>query len=90
MPFEAFHIDLDARSEIDAHRVIRNAVLRPHAAVFYPRDLRRGTDDALGEKEAGRKVSLREFLSWSIPFALLSSFVCFVLGMLIWVLPYVK
>src|SRR5688572_11913719 len=45
---------------------------------------------SLGEKEEGRKVSLREFLSWSIPFTLVCSVVCYVLGMLIWVLPYAK
>jgi Na+/H+ antiporter NhaD/arsenite permease-like protein len=45
---------------------------------------------SLGEKEEGRKVSLREFLSWSIPFTLVCSLVCYVLGMLIWVLPYAK
>lgn len=45
---------------------------------------------SLAEKEEGRKVSLREFLAWSIPFTLVCSFVCYVLGMLIWVLPYVK
>jgi len=45
---------------------------------------------SLGEKEEGRKVSLREFLSWSVPFTLVCSIVCYVLGMLIWVLPYVK
>lgn len=44
----------------------------------------------LGEKEEGRKVSLREFLAWSIPFTLVCAAVCYVLGMLIWVLPYVK
>jgi len=44
----------------------------------------------LGEKEEGRKVSLREFLAWSVPFTLVCSVVCYVLGMLIWVLPYVK
>ncbi|MPZ45801.1 MAG: TRAP transporter large permease subunit [Betaproteobacteria bacterium] len=43
---------------------------------------------SLGEKEEGRKVSLREFLSWSIPFTIVCSLVCYVLGMLIWVLPY--
>ena len=43
---------------------------------------------SLGEKEEGRKVSLREFLSWSIPFTIVCSIVCYVLGMLIWVLPY--
>ena len=44
----------------------------------------------LGEKEAGRKVSLREFLAWSVPFTLVCSVVCYVLGMLIWVLPYTR
>jgi len=44
----------------------------------------------IAEKEEGRKVGLKEFLAWSIPFALVSSFVCYILGMLIWVLPYVK
>jgi Na+/H+ antiporter NhaD/arsenite permease-like protein len=42
----------------------------------------------LAEKEEVRKVSLREFLSWSLPFCLVSSAVCYVLAMLIWVLPY--
>jgi Na+/H+ antiporter NhaD/arsenite permease-like protein len=45
---------------------------------------------SLAEKEEGRKVSLREFLAWSVPFTLVCSFVCYVLGMLIWVLPYVR
>lgn len=45
---------------------------------------------SLAEKEEGRKVSLREFLAWSIPFTLICSFVCYVLGMLVWVLPYAK
>jgi len=45
---------------------------------------------SLGEKEEGRKVSLREFLAWSIPFTLVCSVVCYILGMLIWVLPYAK
>ena len=44
----------------------------------------------LAEKEEHRKVSLKEFLSWSIPFCLVSSAICYVLGMLVWVLPYVK
>ena len=44
----------------------------------------------LGEKAEGRKVSLREFLAWSVPFTLVCSVVCYVLGMLIWVLPYAK
>jgi len=45
---------------------------------------------SLAEKEEGRKVSLREFLAWSVPFTLVCSLVCYVLGMLIWVLPYAK
>ncbi|MEK6611047.1 MAG: SLC13 family permease, partial [Gemmatimonadota bacterium] len=44
----------------------------------------------ISEKEEQRKVSLREFLAWSVPFTLVASVVCYVLGMLIWVLPYVK
>jgi Na+/H+ antiporter NhaD/arsenite permease-like protein len=42
------------------------------------------------EREEKRKVSLREFLSWSIPFTLVAAAVCYVLGLLIWVLPYAK
>jgi Na+/H+ antiporter NhaD/arsenite permease-like protein len=42
----------------------------------------------LAEKEEGRKISLREFLSWSVPFTLVCSLVCYVLGMLVWVIPY--
>lgn len=45
---------------------------------------------SLGEKEEGRKVSLREFLAWSVPFTIVCSIVCYALGMLFWVLPYVK
>jgi Na+/H+ antiporter NhaD/arsenite permease-like protein len=44
---------------------------------------------SLAEKEENRKVSLREFLAWSIPFTLVCSLVCYALGMIIWVLPYV-
>jgi Na+/H+ antiporter NhaD/arsenite permease-like protein len=40
------------------------------------------------EREEKRKVSLREFLAWSVPFTLVASGVCYVLGMLIWVLPW--
>jgi Na+/H+ antiporter NhaD/arsenite permease-like protein len=40
------------------------------------------------EREEKRKVSLREFLSWSVPFTLLAAGVCYVFAMLIWVLPY--
>jgi Na+/H+ antiporter NhaD/arsenite permease-like protein len=44
----------------------------------------------IAEKEEDRKISLREFLSWSLPFCLVSAFVCYVLAMLIWVLPYTR
>ncbi|WP_263771876.1 SLC13 family permease [Propionivibrio soli] len=42
------------------------------------------------QSEERRKISLREFLSWSVPFVLVSASVCYVLGMLIWVFPFVK
>jgi Na+/H+ antiporter NhaD/arsenite permease-like protein len=42
------------------------------------------------EREEKRRVSLREFLSWSVPFTLVATAVCYVIGMLIWVLPYAK
>ncbi|HVL36064.1 MAG TPA: SLC13 family permease [Burkholderiales bacterium] len=42
----------------------------------------------IGEKEEGRKVSLREFLAWSVPFTLVSSLLCYALAMAIWVLPF--
>jgi Na+/H+ antiporter NhaD/arsenite permease-like protein len=44
----------------------------------------------IAEKEEDRKVSLREFLSWSLAFTLVSSAICYVFAMLIWVLPYAK
>ena len=44
----------------------------------------------IAEKEENRKVSLREFLSWSLVFCVVSSFFCYILAMLIWVLPYAK
>ena len=40
------------------------------------------------EREEQRKVSLREFLAWSVPFTLVAAAVCYAIGMLIWVLPY--
>jgi len=42
----------------------------------------------LCEREEKRKVPLREFLSWSVPFTIAASVICYLLGMLIWVLPY--
>lgn len=40
------------------------------------------------EREEGRKVLLGEFLRWSVPFTLVSCLVCYLLGLIIWVLPY--
>jgi Na+/H+ antiporter NhaD/arsenite permease-like protein len=42
------------------------------------------------QREEKRKVSLREFLSWSVPFTIVACVICYVLGMLIWVLPFAK
>jgi Na+/H+ antiporter NhaD/arsenite permease-like protein len=42
------------------------------------------------QREEDRRISLREFLAWSVPFTLVATLVCYVLGMLIWVLPYAK
>ena len=42
------------------------------------------------QQEEGRKVSLREFLAWSVPFTFVATSVCYGLGMLIWVVPSVK
>src|SRR5687767_14223516 len=42
------------------------------------------------EREESRKIPLGEFLRWSVVFTLISSVICYVFGMLIWVLPFVK
>ena len=42
------------------------------------------------QTEEKRKISLREFLSWSIPFVIISTTVCYIFGMLIWVLPFAR
>ena len=42
----------------------------------------------ISEKEEQRKVSLREFLAWSVPFTLVASAICYILGMISGVLPY--
>ncbi len=44
----------------------------------------------LCEREEKRKVPLREFLSWSVPFTIAASLICYLLGMLIWVFPYAR
>ncbi len=43
---------------------------------------------SLGEKEDASKWSLRRFLSFSVPYVLISLVVCYVLMVLIWVLPF--
>jgi Na+/H+ antiporter NhaD/arsenite permease-like protein len=45
---------------------------------------------SLGEKEDGRTVGLKEFLSISVPFVLVSLVTCYIPAMLIWVLPFAK
>jgi Na+/H+ antiporter NhaD/arsenite permease-like protein len=42
------------------------------------------------EREEKRRISLREFLSWSVPFTLVACAVCYLFAMLIWVLPQAK
>ncbi len=44
----------------------------------------------LGEKEDQRKVPLKEFLSYTVIYVLVSLAVCFVITMFLWVLPYAK
>jgi len=40
------------------------------------------------QREEERKISPREFLSWSVPFTLVAAATCYALGMLFWVLPH--
>jgi Na+/H+ antiporter NhaD/arsenite permease-like protein len=42
------------------------------------------------EREENRRIPLREFLRWSVLFTAISCLICYVLGMLIWVLPFMK
>ena len=44
----------------------------------------------IGQREEGRRISLREFLAWSVPFTLVATGTCYLLGMLLWVLPEVR
>jgi Na+/H+ antiporter NhaD/arsenite permease-like protein len=41
----------------------------------------------LGEKEEGRKVPLKEFLTYSVPYVIISLGVCYVIAVFLWVLP---
>ncbi len=40
------------------------------------------------EREDKRKVPLKEFLKWSVTFTIAASVICYILGMLIWVIPH--
>lgn len=42
----------------------------------------------LGEKEEQRKVPLKEFLSYTAKYVVLSLVICYVISMLLWVLPF--
>lgn len=42
------------------------------------------------EREEKRKISLREFLAWSVPFTVVAGIVCYAVGMLVWVLPFAR
>jgi Na+/H+ antiporter NhaD/arsenite permease-like protein len=42
----------------------------------------------LGEKEDGRKVPLKEFFSYTVIYAVVSLAVCYVIAILLWVLPF--
>ena len=44
----------------------------------------------LCQHEEGRRISVREFLAWSVPFTLVSAGVCYAIGMLVWVLPLAR
>ena len=40
------------------------------------------------EREERRKIPIKEFLKWSVSFTLAASAICFIFGLLIWVLPF--
>ncbi len=40
------------------------------------------------EREDKRKVPIKEFLKWSVTFTISASILCFVIGMVIWVIPF--
>ena len=44
----------------------------------------------VGEKEDGEKFSLRQFFSYTVPYVLLSLVLCYILMVLVWVLPFMK
>jgi Na+/H+ antiporter NhaD/arsenite permease-like protein len=44
----------------------------------------------MGEKEDQRKVTLREFFSYTVPYVIISLLFCYIPAILIWVLPFAK
>jgi Na+/H+ antiporter NhaD/arsenite permease-like protein len=42
----------------------------------------------IAEREEKRKISFGEFFRWSLVFTLTASAICYVFGMLVWVIPY--
>ena len=42
------------------------------------------------EREDKRKVPIKEFLKWSFTFTLAASIICFIIGMMIWVVPFAQ
>jgi len=44
----------------------------------------------MGEKEDQRKVTLKEFFSYTIPYVIISLIFCYIPAVLIWVLPFAK
>jgi len=44
----------------------------------------------MGEKEDGKTFSMKSFFSYTIPYVALSLVFCYVLTVLVWVLPYMK
>jgi Na+/H+ antiporter NhaD/arsenite permease-like protein len=42
------------------------------------------------EREERRKVPMKEFLRWSVSFTITASLICYLFGMLIWVIPYAQ
>ncbi len=44
----------------------------------------------MGEKEDGEKFSLKEFFSYTVPYVISSLVLCYILMVLIWVLPYMR
>ena len=44
----------------------------------------------MGEKEDQRKVSLKEFFSYTVPYVIISLIFCYIPAVLLWVLPFQK